>query len=145
MVRLRQRKLPSLVPSNVRSLVNKKDDLGLLISSRRDFADCSVMCFMETWLDGNLPDSALHQKGFALFRPDRTDASPKQRGGGLCFYVNQRWCTVTKELSSICSPELEAFTIKCRPFYSARDFSSVILVTFHHKPVSLQPSVLPRT
>lgn len=49
LVRLRRCKhrdpLPSIIPSNVRSLADKTDELSLLISSRCDIADCSVMCF----------------------------------------------------------------------------------------------------
>ena len=49
--------------SNVCSLKNKADELFFLIQSNQDFKDCSVFCFMETWLDPSIPDcstSRLH-------------------------------------------------------------------------------------
>ena len=50
------------------------------------------------------------------------------RGLKLCFLVNQRWCNDTKLVSQSCSVELETLIINCRPFYSPREFSSVVLV-----------------
>ena len=89
------------------------------------------MCFAGTWLDGNIPDSALHQQDFTLHQADHMFASLTQTGCELWFYAN-RWCCDTKELSCIWSPESEA--LKCRPLYLLRDFSLVILIT-----VCIQP------
>ena len=41
---------------------------------------------------------------------------------------NQRWCNDAKLVSQSCSVELETLIINCRPFYSPREFSSVVLV-----------------
>ena len=52
--RLRQRSfrppLPSLFLGNARSLPNKVDELTCNIQTRRDYRECSVFCFTETWL-----------------------------------------------------------------------------------------------
>lgn len=125
LMRLRRRKhrcpLPSIILSNVRLLANKTDELSLLIRSRRDVADCSVMCVTETWLHEGVPNSAILPAGFSLFRADRTADSLKQKGGGVSFHVNERWCTNTTTIHRSCSPELEALTIQCRPFYLPRE------------------------
>ena len=62
-------------------------------------------------------------------RADRCPVlSQKEKGGGVCFLVNQRWCNDAKPVSQSCSVELETLIINCRPFYSPREFSSVVLV-----------------
>ena len=52
LVRLKRRRhrspLESILLSNVRSLVNKQDELSNLIESRQLLADCSVLCFTES-------------------------------------------------------------------------------------------------
>ena len=75
LTRLRQRNhkppLPSMFLANVRSLRNKIDELFCTIHNRKDYRDCSVFCFTETWLDSTIPDSAVTPSGFTLFRSDR--------------------------------------------------------------------------
>uniref|UniRef100_A0A8C7FJH4 Mitochondrial glutamate carrier 1 n=1 Tax=Oncorhynchus kisutch TaxID=8019 RepID=A0A8C7FJH4_ONCKI len=46
----------------------------------------------------------------------------KTRGGGLCLFVNNSWCTKSniKEVSRFCSPEVEYLMISCRPHYIFR-------------------------
>lgn len=46
-----------------------------------------------------------------------------------CFLINEKWCSDSQVLSSSCSPELETLTIKCTPFYSPREFSSLIIIS----------------
>ncbi|KAL0147893.1 hypothetical protein M9458_056814 [Cirrhinus mrigala] len=94
------------------------------------FADCH-----HCWLNGTIPDSALHLTGFQLIRADRiTESSGKTRGGGLCFYINEGWCTDVTVLNKMCCPNLEAIFINCKPFYSPREFSSFILVSVYIPP-----------
>jgi hypothetical protein len=47
--------------------------------------------------------------GWLYAVPDRKAVSGKTRGGGLCIFVNNSWCTISKEVSSYCSPEVDAF------------------------------------
>ena len=140
LVRLRQRAyrppLPAVMLANVRSLANKKDEFLLLTNYNRDFKDCSAFCFTETWLNPNIPDSAMLQPpGFSLHRADRNpDLCHKSRGGGVCFMVNQRWCTDVTVLSSYCSPDLESIIVKCRPFYSPREVPTVTMFGVYIPP-----------
>ncbi|KAL0152423.1 hypothetical protein M9458_052146 [Cirrhinus mrigala] len=94
LVKFRQRgfrtPLPSIHLANLRSLANKSDELQLLTRTNKDFLNSAALCFTETWLNGTIPDSALHLTGFQLIRADRvTESSGKTRGGGLCFYINE--------------------------------------------------------
>jgi hypothetical protein len=63
--------LPTIFLSNVRSLKNKRDEHYYLMKTRRDFSDCSVYCFTDTWLYPLTPDSAVLHSGYTLHRADR--------------------------------------------------------------------------
>ena len=54
----------------------------------------------------------------------------------MCFYVHERWCTDTKVLRRSCTPELEALSVRCRPFYLPREFASIILVAVYIHPLA---------
>ena len=69
-----------------------------------------------------------------MYRQDRTAASGKIRGGGLCIFVNNSWCMISKEVSSYCSPEIECLMISCKPQYLPREFSSVFFVAVYIPP-----------
>ncbi len=60
----------------------------------------------------------------------------KTRGGGLCFYINEGWCSDVTTLKKMCSPNLETLFLNCKPFYSPREFYSFILVNVYHVSVS---------
>ncbi|XP_076876966.1 olfactory receptor 51F2-like [Brachyhypopomus gauderio] len=132
LVRLRRRgfrtSLPSLFLSNLCSLHNKTEELLLLNQTNKDFSNASTLCFTETWVSDLNPDRALRVPGFRLYRADRdSDLSSKSRGGGICFYINERWSKDNTVLLTSCSPNLESIFIKCRPFYFPREISSFTL------------------
>ncbi|KAK3572430.1 hypothetical protein QTP86_032650 [Hemibagrus guttatus] len=146
-VKLRQRGFRTVLPSihlaNLRSLPNKMDELLLLSRTNKDFSNSAALCFTESWLNDAIPDSALNLPGFQLFRADRVaESAGKSRGGGTCFYINERWCTDVTVLKKMCCPDLEAFFINCKPFYSPREFSSFILVSVYIPPQAHVSSAL---
>nr|XP_049583717.1 uncharacterized protein LOC125973509 [Syngnathus scovelli]XP_049583735.1 uncharacterized protein LOC125973515 [Syngnathus scovelli]XP_049605256.1 uncharacterized protein LOC125985971 isoform X2 [Syngnathus scovelli] len=139
LVKLRQRGFRSAPPSihlaNVRSLANKMDELLLLTSRNTDFSRSAALCFVETWLSERTPHHAMELAGFRLTRADRSaELSGKSKGGGLCFYINERWCTDVMVLKEFCSPLLETLFINCRPFYSPREFSSIVMAAVYIPP-----------
>ncbi len=73
--------------SSTRSLCNKLDKLLLLlVGENRDFSSSSVLCFMETWKAGSIPDSGLQLASFQLFRVDPyTELFGKAKGGESVF------------------------------------------------------------
>ena len=95
LVRIRRRAsklpLPSSLLANVQSLENKLDDLRLRLSYQRDIKNCNILCFTESWLNDDMDNIQL--AGYTLHRQDRTADSGKTRGGGLCIFVNNSWCT----------------------------------------------------
>ncbi len=62
------------------------------------------------------------------------ESTGKSRGGGTCFYINERWCTDVTVLKNMCCYDLETLFINCKPFYSPREFCSFILVSVYIPP-----------
>ncbi|KAI5607308.1 hypothetical protein C0J50_7060 [Silurus asotus] len=119
------------------SLENKLDNLRARVKFQRDIRDCNLLWFTETWLNPAVPDHAIQPaEFFSVYRMDRTLDSGKSRGGGVCLMVNKHWCDSTSivPLSRSCSPNLELLSIKCRPFYLPREFSSVIVSAVYIPP-----------
>jgi hypothetical protein len=69
--------------------------------------------------------------GNTLYRQVRTAASGKTMDGGLCIYVNNSWCTISKGVSRFYSTEVEYLTISCRPHHLLREVSSVLFVAVY--------------
>ena len=141
LVRLRRRAhrapLPSILLANVQSLDNKVDEIRARVAFQRDIRDCNVLCFTETWLTGETQSEAVQPAGFSTHRADRNKhLSGKERGGGVCLMANVTWCDERniQELKSFCSPDLEFLTIKCRPHYLPREFSSIIITAVYIPP-----------
>ena len=85
--------LPMCVTGNVRSIRNKMDELSALCKWNYAYREASIICLTETWLNGdNDPDSAYQIDGYQLIRSDRSPHSGKRAGGGVCAYINNRWC-----------------------------------------------------
>lgn len=88
--------LPSVILANVRSLMNKTEELRANVLHLRDYRDACLMAFTETWLteSDSDSDSALEISGFgAPLHLDRdSEVTHKTLGGGVCLYINRRWC-----------------------------------------------------
>ncbi|XP_054631629.1 uncharacterized protein LOC129181035 [Dunckerocampus dactyliophorus] len=110
------------------------DELRARITAQSEIRECCVLTFTETWLTEDIPDSAIQLESFAAYRGDRTLASGKHRGGGVCVYVNKRWCTDVQTMEKHCSQDIELLMVKCRPFYLPREFSAVYLTAVYIPP-----------
>ncbi|KAK7485649.1 hypothetical protein BaRGS_00023098 [Batillaria attramentaria] len=127
--------LLSLFLANIRLLKNKSDELLCLLETRRDFKDCCVIVSLKLGLTPLCPTppysprvSPFTRLTGAIFFPTKL----KVGGGG--FLVNNQWCSDINILSKTCSPELDTLTIKCRPFYLPREFSSVLFTAVYVPP-----------
>ena len=127
--------VPTIIMANVQRLWNKTDELFTRIRMQRDFRETCVFSFSETWLKPSHPDNAFQPPGFTIFRKDRDNTiTNKSQGGGVCLLVNNNWCTNVKKIADGCTPDLEYITIKCRPFYLPREFTSVTITTAYIHP-----------
>ncbi len=111
------------------------DKFLLLFRTNKDFSNSAALCFTETWLNDAIPDSVLHLPIFQLIRADRdAESMGKLRGGGMCFYINERWCTDVTVLKKMCCSDLKTLFFNCKPFYSPREICSFILVSVYIPP-----------
>ncbi|KAK0137023.1 hypothetical protein N1851_026795 [Merluccius polli] len=129
--------IPSIILANVRSLDNKMDHIRLLRSANRTVSNCCVLVFTETWLNDNIPDSAVQLEQLTCYRADRAHGNGcKQRGGGVCVYIRDAWCQDAMVVCRHCSPLAKFMIIKCRPFYLPREFTAVLLIAAYIPPTS---------
>ena len=88
--------VPSLIVGNVRSLGNKMEELMALTRSQREYQECSLMCFTESWLHQEIPNDNVSIDGYETVQ-------------GLSILVNNRWFSpahiTVKEI--ICCPDME--------------------------------------
>lgn len=112
----KHRRFKPLLPKimrNVRSFCNRVDELSVLVSSQGEYKGCSLLCFTETRLNGNIPDSSLELASFSLVLVDRVTQSSKRRGSGLAVLVNSWWCNpghVTVK-DCICTPNIDLLVV----------------------------------
>ena len=92
------------------------------------------MIITETWLHQLIPDASVLLAGRTIHRCDRNKDSGKSRGGGLCVYVHNDWCASSKSTDTHCSPDIEAMSVVCRPFYLPRELTVVIITAVYIPP-----------
>lgn len=125
--------LPSVIFGNVRSLRNKSDELSACCKYQYEYRETSLICMTETWLSKQDADGTVDVDGFSLWRADREGTS-KHHGGGVCAYVNERWCKNVTIKDSKCNENIELLTIACRPFYLPREFNIVYITVVYIPP-----------
>ena len=103
---------------NIQSLANKLEELSACVKYQHEYRTCSVMYYTETRLTDAVRDSHVNIEGFFLFRSGRTRDSCKKIGGGLCLFVNEKWChrnhLAVKQ--KVCTPNVEMLTVSVRPY-----------------------------
>ncbi|KAI3367053.1 hypothetical protein L3Q82_009685 [Scortum barcoo] len=79
------------LPVRLRSLLSPMmDELATLTRHQREYLECSLLLFTETWLTALTPDTAAELDGFKLLRADRNRESGKRKGGGMAVFVNDK-------------------------------------------------------
>jgi len=100
--------LPTVLLANVQSLRSKTDELQAKVNYLHQYNKAGILAFTETWLSP-VPNSELSIDGFGL--PIRLDRDPhitgKGQGGGLCFYINERWCGDVKIRTMLSVEDIE--------------------------------------
>ncbi len=97
--------LPSIILINAQSLRKKTDELQAHAHFSHEFRDACILAVTETWLAEKDWDSELVIDGFgAPLRTDRdAQTTGKTRRGGVCLYINDRWCKKVLVRESLCT------------------------------------------
>ena len=90
---------PQLYFSDVRSMINKIDEISNLISLN----SLDIIVITESWLNSDVTDNYVSQSGYKTFRRDRNN---DQRGGGICTYIREQLNIV--EICDMNDPEIES-------------------------------------
>lgn len=117
--------LPTLIVSNVRSLISKVDELDMVSSHN----NADIICISESWLNSCIADSSVSLPNRILFRSDRTSA----RGGGVCIYVSQS--IPCRRINAFEQADVESLWVSVRPHRLPREVS-VILVSVIYNSTS---------
>ena len=129
--------LPSIILANVRSLKGlKMDELRANATHLNEYRDACMMAFTETWFDNSVSDRGTFVDGFGC--PTRLDrdrkATGKEKGGGVCLYVNERWCKTVMVREQLCTPDIELLSVSLRPLYLPREFPQLFVTVVYIHP-----------
>ena len=127
--------LPTITLSNVRSIMNKMDELRANVRYDHEYRNSSLICLTETWLHSDIHSNIINIPGFDVERLDRSsELTNKKRGGGICVFVNRMWCNNFTLRSSVCCKDIELLSISFRPFYLPREFPQVHVILVYIPP-----------
>ncbi|KAL7841200.1 hypothetical protein SRHO_G00248910 [Serrasalmus rhombeus] len=73
--------VPSLFLANVRALAGKMDELRLWTTTQRWIRECNIMIVTESWLNSDIPDTAVELDGRSMFRADRVAEDSESKEG----------------------------------------------------------------
>ncbi|KAM7404158.1 hypothetical protein PAMA_004542 [Pampus argenteus] len=121
----------------VRSLGNMMDELSVLVKTQREYRECSIFCFTETWLHSHIHANSVGLPGYSLVRGDRDcSSSRKKKGGGIALFVSERWCNPghVNLKERLCTPDIELLAVGMRQYYLPREFTSTIVMAVYIPP-----------
>lgn len=103
---------------NMQSLRNTVDELQGNVRFQKDFRDCCIMAFTETWFTKQDQDTDLIIGGFGEpFCLDcKAEVTGETQGGGVCLYVNKRYCRSVTVGDQICLPDVELLSVSPHKF-----------------------------
>lgn len=128
--------LPSVLLSNFQSILHKIDELETYAKFKQEVKYTCLLSFTATWLSDTDQDSDLILTGFGSpIRMNRSlEITGKSRGGGICLYVNQRYCNDVVIREKICTTDVELLTISLRPFYLPCEFQQLFYTLVYIHP-----------
>ncbi|CAB4038401.1 Hypothetical predicted protein, partial [Paramuricea clavata] len=114
--------LPTLLVANVRSIINKIDELQLVAQINQ----VEVICITESWLNTSVVDSMISLSNFIQFRNDRTYSC----GGGVSIYIKEEiYC---RRLEHFEDSAIESLWLLLRPKRLPRSISALLLAVIYH-------------
>lgn len=67
-------------------------------------------------------------------RSDRTPDSGKSAVGGVCAYINNRWCKDITVTENVCGDCIEYMIPSVRPYYLPREFNKIFIIVVYNPP-----------
>lgn len=128
--------LPSMMLMNAQSLRNKVDELQAHVRFQHEFRDACLLAITESWLTNCDLDADLALDGFGEpFRLDRdAGVTGKSQGGGVCLFVNERWCKNVLVRECVCTKDAELLSVSLRPPYLPREFPQIFVNVVYVHP-----------
>ena len=132
----RRMPLPTVILGNVQSLCSKFDKLQANVTHLVEYKSACVLALTESWLKDHDLQSNLEIEGFGEpIRLDRdSTVTGKSLGGGLCLYVNKKWCNTIIIRGTLCNPDIELLSVSLRPFYLPREFPQIFITLVYIHP-----------
>ena len=122
--------LPAVIITNAQSVRHKLDELHALLQTKRLINLSQLICITESWLTPEITKSRTELDGYSQYRNDRLpDKSGKSCGGGILVYIDNKWSTNNQIIHNHTDEHLEIMTVKSRPHWLPREFTSVISVS----------------
>jgi hypothetical protein len=109
--------LPVIFMTNAQSLVNKMDEINIILRQER----VNILVSSETWFRTKLSPCQMNIDGVNLYSKFRED----RRGGGVGIYVNQE--IPSKLLDIVVPVDLECIWVEVRPTRLPRGVSAITL------------------
>ena len=118
---------------NAQSLNNKIEELTACCKYAEQFRNANIIGVSETWLKEDSADPDI--PGYSCYRLDRSkDATGKKEGGGVCLFINNKWCTNVSIKESKCLEDIEILSVALRPFYLPREFNQIFVTIVYIHP-----------
>ena len=131
--RMHKLPLPSIILGNAQSVGNKCDELIGSCKYLSEYRNANLICLSETWLTEDQADPDI--PGFSVFRRDRCSLTTgKSRGGGVCIFVNNKWCSNVTVKETFCHEDIELLSLALRPFYLPREFPQIFITVVYIHP-----------
>jgi len=122
--------LLAVVLTNAQSVRNKLHKLHGLLKTKRLSNQSQRISITESWLTPEVLHSRTELEGYKQFCMDRLpDASGKAWGGGILVYIDRKWSTNKNLIFNYMNNHCEIMTIKSRPHWLPREFTSIITVS----------------
>jgi len=64
----------------------------------------------------------------------QSEVTHKTLGGGVCLYINRRWCTNVTVRERICHSDIELLSVSLRPYYLPREFPQIFVSVVYIHP-----------
>ena len=120
--------LPSLLLTNANHVLNKLDELYLLVAGTNPALD--IISITESWLSPDIPNSLCDLPDFTIFRRDRKDGL----GGGVMCYARDNLNGRVIEPQVPDNIDLEVLWVSMRPKVLPRPLGLLLVVTVYCPP-----------